>query len=107
MQELEPVAHKWYDIGLALGLSPSTLDGISKGQGDIYELLRSMIVEWLKMSYNYEKFGKPTWRRIVEAVRATSGGRNPALADVLARKHGGKNFEYLGPEYYTNESVFT
>ena len=91
LQELEAVAHRWYDIGLALGLRSSALDGIkSKGQ-DVLELLRNMIIEWLKMSYNVERFGPPTWRRIVEAVRANSGGKNPALADILARKYNGEH----------------
>ena len=63
--------HQWRHIGLVLGLTDSSLDRISsEGQGDMYELLRRTIREWLNMSYNYEKFGKPTWGRIVEAVRA-------------------------------------
>ena len=91
LEELETVAHRWYDIGLSLGFKSSTLDSIkSKGQ-DVHELLRNMIIEWLKMSYNVERFGPPTWRRIAEAVRANSGGKNPALADNLAKKYGGKH----------------
>ena len=89
------MAHKWPNIGLALGLSPSTLENIKmmKGQtADVYELLTNIILEWLKMNHDIDKFGKPTWRRIVEAVRAKSGGGNPALADALAKKYSGKNF---------------
>lgn len=41
------------------------------------------------MSYNYEKFGKPTWKKIVEAVRAQYGGKNPALADKIQQKYCG------------------
>ena len=85
------MASRWYDIGLFLGYKNSTLDSIkSKGQ-DVHELLRNMIIEWLKMSYNVERFGPPSWRRIVEAVRANSGGKNPALADILARKYNGEH----------------
>ena len=75
---------------MVLGLSNSTLEGIARGQGDEIVLLRVMVAKWLRMGFNTAMFGKPTWRRIVEAVRATSGGNNPALADKLAEKHGGK-----------------
>ena len=83
-----------------LGLRNSILEVIrSKEQGDIYDSLRGVIVEWLKMNYNTAKFGQPTWRRIVEAVRATTGGRNPALADRLARKYNcGKKFMLIVAE---------
>ena len=37
-----------------------------------------------------EKFKKPTWRRLVEAVEDKEGGNNPALAQKLAREHPGK-----------------
>ena len=33
------------------------------------------------------KFGKPTWRRLVEAVEDKVGGNNPALAENIAREH--------------------
>ena len=85
------MAHRWYDIGLALGIRNSTMESIkSKGQGDVHELLRNMVIEWLKMNYNVDRFGPPTWRRIVEAVGEISGGKNPALADKLAKKYKGK-----------------
>ena len=96
LQELEQVAHRWHQIGLALGLLESTLEVIkSKEQNDIYDLLRGVIVEWLKMNYNTTKFGQPTWRRIVEAVGATFGGRNLALAYNLAIKYGGNYMYHL------------
>ena len=33
------------------------------------------------------KFGKLTWRRLVEAVKDKGGGNNPALAENIAREH--------------------
>ena len=37
-----------------------------------------------------ERFGKPTWRRLVEAVEDRVGGNNPALVQTIAREHPGK-----------------
>lgn len=93
LQELEGVAYRWYEIGLALGLLPSTLERIKSstlGESGFDKVLTSVIVEWLKMNYNTARHGKPTWRRIVKAVKATAGGNNPALADLLERRHCGK-----------------
>ena len=36
-----------------------------------------------------ERFGEPTWRRLVEAVKDKVGGNNPALAQKIARDHPG------------------
>ena len=93
LQELEAVAHRWYDIGLALGFTDTALALVrakAQNSSDIYELLRIMIVEWSKRTYNTNRFGAPTWRRIVDAVRAKPGGRNPSLAENLEIKYCGK-----------------
>ena len=34
-----------------------------------------------------EKFGRPTWKKVVEAVQDRVGGNNPALAENIAGKH--------------------
>ena len=34
-----------------------------------------------------KRFGKPTWRRLVEAVEDKVGGNNPALAQKIAGDH--------------------
>ena len=33
------------------------------------------------------KFGKPTWRKLVEAAEDKVGGNNPALAQNIAGEH--------------------
>ena len=90
LREMEGVASEWYGIGLELGVSNSKLECISKEPGNIKDMFRKMISEWLKKNYDTEKFGQPTWGRIVEAVRAGTGGRNSALANQLASNHGGE-----------------
>ena len=34
-----------------------------------------------------ERFGEPTWRRLVEAVEDSVGGNDSALAQKIARQH--------------------
>ena len=40
-------------------------------------------------SSQVERFGKPTWRRLVEAVEDHVGGNNRALAQAIAAEHPG------------------
>ena len=37
-----------------------------------------------------DKYGKPTWRRLVMAVKGHAGGNDPALAQTIATKHPGE-----------------
>ena len=90
LQEMEGVASEWYGIGLALGMNNNILERISREPGNIKDMFRKMITEWLRMNYDTEKLGHPTWKGIVKAVRAGSGGGNSALANRLAKDHGGK-----------------
>ena len=45
--------------------------------------------------YNVERFGEPTWQRLVEAVGDPTGGVNPGLAREIAGRHktGGWSIE--------------
>ena len=51
------------------------------------ECLRTVLEKWLKRSYNTQKHGLPTWRKLVGAVANDNGGDNPALAETVAKNH--------------------
>ena len=55
-----------------------------------------MATEWLKRNYKVEKFGEPTWQRLVEAVGNPAGGEDMALARKIAGRHkaGGMSSGY-------------
>ena len=46
-------------------------------------------VSVLDLHLQVERFGKPTWRRLAEAVEDHVGGNNLALAQTIAREHPG------------------
>ena len=48
-----------------------------------------------------ERFGMPTWRRLVEAVKDEVGGNNRALAHKIAADHQ-IAAEHPGMQLYTN-----
>ena len=67
------------------------MENIRKGaQGDdCNHCLRMVLCKWLQKSYEYSKYGPPTWRMLVKAVDDPFGGNNCALAETIASKHPG------------------
>ena len=64
------------------------LSKIKKGfPSDLEQAFTEMLLVWLRHSYNIDKHGPPTWRRLVEAVDNDAGGNNRALAKKIASNH--------------------
>ena len=85
--ELTPVATKWKSFGCALQLGTNVLESIQNKNRDDPGFLTLVVKEWLKRNYNVEKFGVPTWQRLVKALSDITGGANMALASDIAKKH--------------------
>ena len=78
-----PVAARWRDIGLALGISDSKLETIEANKSDVRDRVTDMLRLWLNRAYNVEKYGEPSWQSLREAVRSPAGGDSPATADKI------------------------
>ena len=76
-----------YKIGTWLKFTTSQLDAIKTQSADHADAMGRIITSWLKGNYNTEMFGPPTWKMLVEAVGASSGGNNKALANKIAKDH--------------------
>ena len=86
--ELISVAANWKRIGIVLWLKFDVLETINlQCNGDPCACLLSMLNKWLKRNYNVEKYGEPTWQRLVEAVGHPAGGANMPLAKEIAMRH--------------------
>ena len=83
INELGGVRAKYKDIGYFFGLPPDTLDDIARKSSDNTEALQFVIVEWVRRNYDVERFGRPSWRKVVEAVAYV----NELLARSIAKKH--------------------
>ena len=83
---MEGVAVQWMSIGLLLGVSYEALEICEASQG-LEEHVNGMVVAWLNHRYNWERFGEPSWRRLVEVIGARAGGNNRALSQKIARLH--------------------
>ena len=87
--ELNDVAAKWRSIGVLLGIRDNQLEAIQLQGDSPLDCLRQMLASWLRKNYSVERFGDPTWAKLVEAINHSAGGGNPHLACTIARKHGG------------------
>lgn len=96
--ELSPIATNWKSVGAALQLKSDILVNIdTRCTGNPRACLSQMVKEWLKRNYKVEKYGEPTWQRLVEVVLHPAGGANTALAKYIARRHkaGGMSSGYV------------
>ena len=80
MEELADVRAKWYNIGLGLGLSVGTLDGIKADHSNTLDCLREALKTWLKT------LPPPTWSKVVKALK-TQTVAEASLAAHLERKY--------------------
>ena len=89
-REVSGLAGNWSSMCLVLGLLPSDQSAIELAHpGNPHGCLRAVVVKWLQKGYNFQRFGSPTWRMLVEAVADPVGGNNGALAETIAKKHPG------------------
>ena len=86
--EVVNLKSSYYQLGVGLYLPASELDNIRKRfSQDIDQAVIDVLLVWLRQCYNIEKFGLPTWRRLVEAVDSPAGGNNHKLAKFIASHH--------------------
>ena len=88
MAEVITIKPRYYSFGRALGLPSTELDAIrSANSQNLEQGLNDVALVWLRQKYNTEKYGPPTWQKLVEAVDDPTGGDNHALAKTIASHH--------------------
>ena len=85
-RELVSIKANYYQLGVELGLPAGELDAIRK-DCTVDQAFNEVILRWLRQQYNITRFGRPTWKRLIEAVESPIGGNNPALAVEIAASH--------------------
>ena len=74
LDELDPAAAKWYNLGLALGVRSGRLDAIKVDYGTVDDNLREMLKAWLSTA------DRPTWEQVATALES-----RPVAKGSLAR----------------------
>ena len=74
----------YYDLGLNLGLLPSTLDVIKENnKGDVNAGLRECLKAWLQQANVVKSVGVPSYYSLIQALR---GIEQIAVADGIDRE---------------------
>ena len=77
-------AAKYAEIGRDFGLAPSTIESIKENHpGDNAGALQDVIKTWVRQDFNTEKFGLPSWQKVVEVI----SGFGKLLAKKIAKDH--------------------
>ena len=85
---VEPLASKWRRLSTKLYLKDSTLDVIEHNNpGDVVDCLHKALVEWLKLNYDHQRHGRPSWRMLAEAVISMDN----KLFEKISKEHPAKH----------------
>lgn len=93
------VTKRWLEIGLFLGISYGKLETLKTKSDD--DKIRGVVTFWMNWNYDYETFGKPSWKSLVRAIGAQAGGNARRAAKKVAADHVvaplaiGKHITYL------------
>ena len=79
---LGDVGTRWLSIGLYLGIPYGDMETFDR-ESTLEQKIQKMVGAWLSGKGSME----PTWRRLVEAVAARSGGGHQRLASAIAKDH--------------------
>ena len=93
---LTDVQFRYYEIGTQLRLR--ALEAIKNRSTTDTLAMGSVIEEWLNGNYNTERFGTPTWKKLVEVVANPNGGKNNSEAKKIASDHRKKSWS---PQKYS------
>ena len=80
MADLNPVAARWHDLGVQLGIDDGELKNISGEEGRAQSCFREMLDVWMRNQ-------TPTCRAIINALHSPAVQHN-ALASELERTKG-------------------
>ena len=87
ISEIITVKARSLAIGRTLGLRMGELDSIRSSLQDHEQQLNDVVCVWLRQRYNVERFGTPTWRKLVEAIDDPAGANDHRLAKIIAQHH--------------------
>ena len=82
LRELRGI-NEWFELGLALGLEYSTLNGIKTDNTTVNECKREMVRSWLQKK---DKCTPPSWQALVAALKDRLVERND-IAEQIEQKY--------------------
>ena len=100
---VETLSAKWEVLATKLRIQQHAVEAIKKNNpGDVDVCLNIMLRQWLKLNYDYQKYGRPSWRIIAKSVQRM----DPGLFEEIAKDHPAskRNIHDCGSVRYMNFS---
>ena len=80
-EECSPLASKWQQLSAYIGLKLSIIDRIkSDFPSDSLGCWSEALKEWIKMNYDIQRYGKPSWKTLLKAIAKVDNLRFRRLA---------------------------
>lgn len=77
-------AAKYPEVGRGFGLAPDKMESIRENNpGNNSGALQDVITTWVRQDFNTERFGLPSWRKVVEVISRFDN----LLAKKIAKDH--------------------
>ena len=71
LDAVETLSSRWRLLSTKLHIRESTLDAIERSYPtDVQTCLYKALGEWLKLNYDHQRHGRPSWKRLTEAVKS-------------------------------------
>ena len=84
LEAVKPLASEWKKLLMRLHITQDTLDVIDRNNpGDAELCLQVGLSKWLKMNYNYQRHGRPSWSMLAKAM----SNINNKLSEKIAKNH--------------------
>ncbi len=83
---------RWRTLATNLRLRIPSLDTIeTNNRSDVVRCLQLALTDWLRLNYNYEKHGKPSWKKLAKAMRTVNGN----IFEKIVTEYPGNNYSML------------
>ena len=84
---VETLSAQWKVLATKLRIKLHTVEVIQKNNpGDVMTCLNEILGQWLKLNYDYQKHGRPSWQTLAKSVQSLNQG----LFEKIARNHKSK-----------------
>ena len=83
LDAVETLSSQWKLLSTKLRIKSSSLDIIQHNHpGDAKMCLYEALEEWLRLNYDHQRHGRPSWRRLAEAVKSLDYRLFEKIADM-------------------------
>ena len=87
LDAVETLSAKWELLATKLRIKQHTIEAIQKNNPrDVDVCLNKALGHWLKLNYDYERYGRPSWKTLAKSVKSL----DQQVLEKIVRDHPGE-----------------